>query len=265
MNIRHLVLFAAVAIISANSAFAQTDFFWSTNNLNTGATNADLSAEFNPGESSTLYLYYTTNGPADSDLNVGAFVDVVTSQPGVVQFDSAQTLDFDITFFGSTLGVRWGDSFGLANSVAEGEIDELGAFTFFTGEGLLESHNGLSGLKDEGYDLLADAFLFATVEFTVPADATPGSSTNIILSTGSGNIVNDGMPVAVEFGNATISVADLEPVLGDLTGDGIVDMADVQPFVQVIVSREYNEVADINMDGVVNLLDIRPFVDLLKL
>ena len=52
-------------------------------------------------------------------------------------------------------------------------------------------------------------------------------------------------------------------LLGDLNGDGVVDLLDVQPFVDLITSGVYQIVADINSDGSVDLLDIQPFVELL--
>lgn len=52
-------------------------------------------------------------------------------------------------------------------------------------------------------------------------------------------------------------------VLGDVNLDGVVNLLDVQPFVNLLVSGGYQIQADINQDGVVNLLDVAPFVDLL--
>ena len=52
-------------------------------------------------------------------------------------------------------------------------------------------------------------------------------------------------------------------VLGDMNGDGTVDLLDVAPFVAAISSGEYIEQADINQDGSVDLLDVSAFIDLL--
>ena len=51
--------------------------------------------------------------------------------------------------------------------------------------------------------------------------------------------------------------------LGDVNGDGAVNLLDVQPFVQAITDGIYVFEADINQDGSVNLLDVEPFVNLL--
>ncbi|MEM9410273.1 MAG: dockerin type I domain-containing protein [Planctomycetota bacterium] len=53
-------------------------------------------------------------------------------------------------------------------------------------------------------------------------------------------------------------------LLGDVNGDGLVNLLDVNPLVELITSGDYFEAADINQDGVVNLLDVQPFVDLLS-
>ena len=52
-------------------------------------------------------------------------------------------------------------------------------------------------------------------------------------------------------------------VLGDVNGDGSVDLLDVAPFVALITAGEFQCEADINEDGIVDLLDVAPFVDLL--
>ena len=54
-----------------------------------------------------------------------------------------------------------------------------------------------------------------------------------------------------------------ELVLGDVNLDGVVNLLDVQPFVDLLTSGGYQADADINQDGVVDLLDVLPFVDLL--
>ena len=57
----------------------------------------------------------------------------------------------------------------------------------------------------------------------------------------------------------------LEPgVLGDINGDGVADLLDIAPFVDLIISGEFNPLGDINGDGAVDLLDITPFVALIS-
>ena len=52
-------------------------------------------------------------------------------------------------------------------------------------------------------------------------------------------------------------------LLGDVNGDGAVDLLDVAPFVDAITTGTFVPAADVNQDGSVDLLDVGPFVDLL--
>lgn len=63
---------------------------------------------------------------------------------------------------------------------------------------------------------------------------------------------------------ATFEVVDTGFILGDVNGDGTVNLLDVGPFVDLIGDGGFVLEADINEDGVVNLLDVGPFVDLLS-
>ena len=52
-------------------------------------------------------------------------------------------------------------------------------------------------------------------------------------------------------------------LIGDINGDGNIDLLDVAPFVGLLTNGGFQDEADINQDGVVDLLDVAPFVDLL--
>ena len=54
------------------------------------------------------------------------------------------------------------------------------------------------------------------------------------------------------------------PTPGDLDRNGVVDMFDIDPFVELLIEGLFQPEADLNGDGVVSLLDIAPFVILLK-
>ena len=62
-----------------------------------------------------------------------------------------------------------------------------------------------------------------------------------------------------------ILLSDFEPafVLGDINGDGEINLLDIGPFVELLNSGGFDPAADINMDGDVNLLDVGPFIALL--
>ena len=85
--------------------------------------------------------------------------------------------------------------------------------------------------------------------FTGVGGGAPGSQGNIVLS-GSFVPADVGCPGGFE--------------LGDVNQDGVLNLLDVTPFGDVIVSGTFQCEADVNEDGAVNLLDVNPFVDLIS-
>ena len=53
-------------------------------------------------------------------------------------------------------------------------------------------------------------------------------------------------------------------VVGDVNFDGVVDLLDVQPFIELISTGSYVREGDTRRDGAIDLLDVEPFVDLLS-
>ena len=87
------------------------------------------------------------------------------------------------------------------------------------------------------------------------------------------NLPAAGQPLGVAATDGVVVVADGELgvvvcssplVLGDLNGDGSVNLLDVNPFIEVLGDGGFDPAADINGDGVVNLLDVEGFIDLLS-
>ena len=210
MNNKNFFLALALATLGTTHAQGQADFFWSTANLGQGATNQVMAdgGTLRVGDTGSLYLYWSSNGPLNSDLSVGAFLDVSTSLQSVIRFTDAETLDFDITNGGTDIGNRWlddlggGGSAGRTGTVTSDMIDEWHAFTVFGGSGILES-NTLSPFADTGFDPLADAFLFGRIDFI----AVGTGQTLVNASAGSGGIVNGGNALDPTIGSARITVA----------------------------------------------------------
>ena len=59
----------------------------------------------------------------------------------------------------------------------------------------------------------------------------------------------------------TVSVIPF--LIGDVNCDGVFDLLDIQPFVDLLASGGFSEKADMNGDRVVTLADVDPFVDAL--
>ena len=127
--------------ISSSQVAAQSDFFFS---FDRGGPNVDQTMNFEVGDTGSLWIYWTTNGPADSDLDTGAFIDVISSNSGVIEFTQAQTFDYDITVGEIDIGNRLldddggGGFVGPASDVAADFVDELAAFTVVGGPGIVE-------------------------------------------------------------------------------------------------------------------------------
>ena len=66
-----------------------------------------------------------------------------------------------------------------------------------------------------------------------------------------------------DAGQYELWIYRLNGIHGDVNCDSVIDLLDVQPFVDLLTAGEFNPKADINLDGTVNLLDVSPFVALL--
>jgi len=199
VNVRNFSLVLAIVAMSLSSVNAQGDFFFS---FTDGGTNADQSMDFSVGDTGSLYIYWSTNGPADSDLSVGAFIDVLSDTAGVISFTAAETFDFDITVGGTDIGNRNLDDMGGGGAVGPPNqpitpdlVDELFAFTVTGGPGILEANNGSGAFLDSGYNANNDGFLWGRVDFDVIGEGT----TNITGRSGDGLIVNGAEEVPAIF------------------------------------------------------------------
>lgn len=140
--------------------------------------------------------YYTTNGPSQSELRAGAFVDIEVTQPGVIAFLGARTFEFPVVVIGTDVQVanRWGkQGTGSTGTITRGQsfINELGAFTIADGDGMVNANTGIGSpvpFLDTGYNEQADAFLSASVDF----DVVGSGVTEIRASVGSGLVVDNG-------------------------------------------------------------------------
>ena len=102
-------------------------------------------------------------------------------------------------------------------------------------------------------------------EFTVlsAVGGIVGQFENVPVSIAGGNAYQ--WEVMYGFNEVRLALADIIPnvYLGDVNQDGVVNLLDVAPFVDLLNSGGYMLQADINCDGAVDLLDVAPFIDLL--
>ena len=199
-----------VAFFIANNVAAQGDFFFS---FATDGPNSDQTAEYQVGDTGSLWVYWSTNGPANSDLSVGAFIDVMSSTSGVVEFTAAKTYDYAVVAPGLGGGHRYLNQNGLggfagpAESVTSNFIDELAAFTVTGGPGILEFNNCTGVFCDDGYEPDNDGFQWGRIDFNVVGSG----STTVTGMAGDGLIVHEDHVVDATFTTATINVASSIP------------------------------------------------------
>ncbi len=159
-------------------------------------------------------------------------------------------------------------------------------------ETLASSLPGATGLLfDDGGDLWVASLFVHTISqldadgqvlqsFSTGADTFPSNiifnpndkSELLIALTGAAGVFgfsSQGLPLGpfASGGGLTVPGQSLvvdSIILGDVNGDGIVSLLDVDPFVEAIATSTFIPEADVNQDGIVNLLDVDPFVDLLS-
>lgn len=102
----------------------------------------------------------------------------------------------------------------------------------------------------------------SVVSFTVTSlDPFAGGVWSGSFSLASGNFVPDSV-VRIEL--HILGTLLNTTILGDVNLDGVVNLLDVGPFVDLISNAEFQTEADIDGNGNVDLLDVGPFVDLLS-
>ena len=61
-----------------------------------------------------------------------------------------------------------------------------------------------------------------------------------------------------------IQVDDIDPGLpGDVNGDGVVNISDINAVISIILAGGFSEPADVNGDGVVNISDINAIISII--
>ena len=183
----------------------------------------------------------------------------MTSTSGILEFSVAQTFDYDLMVGGEPTGLTRlpGEGFGPNDNVSSNFIDELAAFTLHGG--IFEANNGSGVFLDAGYSALNDGFEWGRIDFNVVGTG----STTITGKAGDGLIVNGNSIVDAAFTTATIN-SKSSLIVGDINCDGLVNLLDVDPFVDLLSNNEFEPKADINQDGELDLLDVAPFVNLLS-
>jgi len=267
---RDILLDEAGGNFQNNTTSGPSDFFWSTRNIGEGAINDDAKLNMEVGESETLYLYYTTNGPSDADINDGFSINVATTTPGIITFDDGGSFSFPIEVSGFAIATRWAYpgsggyvediNFQSALSVQDDLVVGISAMSLCMSDGIVEANtnDSIGPFLDAGYDPDADGFLVGKVELT----ALVGGHVNLIAGPNDLGISNNGQLLNASFASVYVNVAP-EILLGDVNLDTVVNLLDVDCFVDRVLNGVYQDEADCNDDDDVDLLDVTPFIQIL--
>ena len=148
------------------------------------------------------------------------------------------------------------------------ETDGLGTGIFFdTGVAIANTGTIEFDILDLDMDISIDGTVIYTggiIGSNGDAGITPGETLTTIDIESTNNLggLNSVLTVDNIALNTSCSGGCTNP-LGDVNGDGVLDLLDVTPFVNAITSGTFICEADVNEDGVVDLLDVTPFVALL--
>ena len=222
-------------------------------------------------------------GTANNErLNRAVFEFDLSSIPAGVTINTA-SFDFEVTLQGGENG-QAGVDFGLyrvTNAWDEGTgTSNIGDAT---GDGVtwimrtaVDAWDTLGGDFDP--TVIGSAFVDGPANYSI----SNASLIAIVQDMVDGNIDNNGFllkgdPEGVlgsaarvssrEGGNAAKLVVTFTGdnfILGDVNMDGMVNLLDVAPFVNLLVGGGFSCEADINQDGIVDLLDVSPFIDLIS-
>lgn len=214
---------------------------WTENTASTGMLDGDLNQHAGMN-SRDGYIYQELGIPFRPNTTYG--VQVATAHRsgqvhGILQFGlfSSEDMGTDLGVPGySDMQSVWG---GSGNPDADNvlgrfrEIEELDAI---------------------GTGSLAEPYSFTT------SNVPPKGNVVVFM-----RIVVSGNPNRrVNFDNVRVTAESSNIFLGDINCDGLINLLDVAPFIELLTSGEFLPQADINGDGLVNLLDVAPFIDLLQ-
>jgi hypothetical protein len=65
------------------------------------------------------------------------------------------------------------------------------------------------------------------------------------------------------FASISVFAQGVEPIKGDVNGDGRVDVADIANIIDIMAKGTNNPQADVNKDGTVDVADIAAIIDIM--
>ncbi len=236
----------------------------------TSSAGAQIELTVDQGMSSVTF---SVLGVSDASSVIGNGAIELT--PPIEPFGTAQftTLNltaadgFDVNILGGLVSIESAPGSVMIEMVSPGNAGAVGPDNQFDQFG-----NGfqLAGIVDvnDPFNLAGGSMTFDLSGVTPP----PIDLENIQLAVdGSQLSVSSTFEITIDSGDIAVTasgdivmVGELPSFIpGDVNQDGVVDLLDVAPFVNLVVSNSFQLEADINMDGNVDLFDVAPFVSLL--
>lgn len=152
---------------------------------------------------------------------------------------------------------------GAPGTIAGGNFSQLANSLTFGGDLNVIDQFGLAG-GNQTIDLSTIQISptdFNSVSVTQSGDVI--TVTSSFSFTENLNLLVGPIPMVVSGTFVASGTAPDSMLIGDVNLDGVVNMADILPFIAILVNRGFQGQADINQSGAVNFLDISPFVQIL--
>lgn len=216
-------------------------------------------------------LLGTDSGISDASLQFSTF-ETGTFVAVVSEAGNNQALQFRVRVFATPGDIQLIDDRDSTLQNGESVISEIPLGTFSIFPFIVADPGAISVSVAETSGVIpAEPFLEVFDTNGVLVDSDDGTSDAFVqfttLQTGQFTaVVSDfGNNEPLQFSIIATGISDSPPpILGDVNHDGIVDLLDIAPFVELLTTGGTQIEADINQDGTVNLLDVQPFVDLLN-
>ncbi len=207
----------------------------------TGFTNSNNIVNISGGNIGPFFQFFSSVGSV-----TGGTLDTFGVFSGSeVTIDGGTVTGFPDVFGGGVINLRGGNVNSIRALVGS-EINVTGTeFSIGTETFVLDPGESMVvGVRGVPFSAtLTDGSIFSV--FLNPSD--PGFPANPVVSSA-----------------ATLTIIGAEILPGDVNCDGIVNLLDVAPFVDIIINGGFSTKADLNNDGVVSLLDVDSFVNLLS-
>ncbi len=194
---KKVVLSIAILFWVANVGFTNEIFVSFTGFGGSTAATANTSAEFEVGDLGSAFVWIDPS----TDIDTLAVTNILLSNASVIALTGSEVFNPDIVLISdsSDVGDRWDTVDNGTPTVTGDAISGMLGFANLSGTGVLMSQDGTGTQLDDLFDPLADAFLFARIDFVAN---TPG----VVDVNPDGILLNGGQLDDFNVSGATVTV-----------------------------------------------------------